>query len=259
MLPWMIRNVIISGYAVYPSSTTALPVEWRIPESLVEDDAMGIRAFGFYERGSADEVMSKPYFERIKFWFYNLTTNQKMMVLVSLLTPLFFPFISLVSSLRKKLTFSTSILITITGFFAGFLFWILVSPNLRFGYAYILFLFSVWLSVGIYSIISIFNLSQKLQGYIGVLGLALLIAFMFARSFSYKDFEYRYLFPLDYAHRSTQPCTIDEGKVTVLCASEYGECGYYPFPCHAWGNEAVRMYGDELIDGFYMEQPKNNP
>lgn len=259
MLPWMIRNIVISGYAIYPSAVTALPVEWRIPESLVKDDAFGIRAFGFYERAPAEEVMSKPYFERIKFWFFNLTTNQKMMVLVSLFTPLILPIISLDSLLRNKLTFSKSLWITITSFFAGFLFWIFVSPNLRFGYVYILFLFSICLAAGIYLILSNFNISQKMQGYIGVLSLALIISILFVQSFNISDFESRNIFPHDYERRSTQPCTIDGEKATILCASEFGECGYYPFPCHAWGNEVVRMYGKDLIDGFYMELPNINP
>jgi hypothetical protein len=255
ILPWMIRNVIISGYAVYPSASTALPVEWRIPTSLVKEDAMGIQAFGFYERATQEEVMDKPFFERIKFWYYNLTLNQKMMVLVSLFTPIILGIISFISFLNHKFLLSKYEMITITGFFGGFLFWVFVSPNLRFGYVYILFLFSICVSAAIFWIISVFNLTQKTIGSIGFFGLTILMIVLFARSFNFNDFKNRYLFPLDYDHRSTQPCLIDEGQVTIFCASEYGECGYHSFPCHAWGNENVRMYGDKLQDGFYLDYP----
>lgn len=251
LAPWMIRNVIISGYAIYPSAVTAVPVDWRMPESLVIDDEFGIRAWGFYERGSADEVMEKPFFERIKFWFFNLTLNQKMMVVTSFFSPIILTFIFLISFLKNNLKFSTGILITIVGFFVGFIFWIFVSPNMRFGYVYLLFLFGICLASGLNWVLSLFNFSNKIQKAGGVFGLALVLIFLFSHSFNSKDFKTRYFLPQDYDRLPTSPCTIDGGKVTILCADLYGECGYYPFPCHAWGNDTVRMYGEEITDGFY--------
>lgn len=259
LAPWMVRNVIISGYIIYPSTSTAVPVDWRMPESLVKDDELRIRAWGFYERGSAEEVMEKPFFERINIWFYNLTMNQKMMVVISLFSPFILTSIFLLSFFKNKLDFSKEILITILGFYAGLIFWIFVSPNLRFGYVYLLFLFGICIATTLTWFISILIFSNKIQGISGVLALALILLLLFARSFDSNDFISRYLFPLDYDRLPTTPCNIDGGKVTILCADLYGECGYYPFPCHAWGNEAVRMFGDELIDGFYMELSNNNP
>jgi len=253
LFPWMLRNVIISGYVIYPAAVTAVPVDWRIPESLVKGDEFGIRAWGFYERGSADEVMEKPFFERIKFWFFNLTMNQKMMVLISLFSPVILILIFLLSLFKNKLDISIEVLITIIGFFAGLLFWIFISPNLRFGYVYLLFLFGICVAAGLNLVISFFNFSIKIQKVAGIFGLALILLFLFSRSFDLKDFKTRYFLPYDYDRLPTQPCTIDGGKLTILCASEYGECGYYPFPCHAWGNESVHMYGEEITDGFYMD------
>jgi hypothetical protein len=256
LTPWMIRNMIISGYIIYPSAVTAVPVDWRIPESLVKDDEQGIRAWGFYERGSANEVMDKPFFERIKFWFFNLTMNQKMMVVTSLFSPIIMLIIFLFSLFKNKLNFTIETLITIVSFYAGFLFWIIVSPNLRFGYVYLLFLFGFCFATGLLWIISFLNLSNKFQSISGVLGLTLVLLFLFSRSFDPEDLGSRYFLPPDYDRLPTTPCNIDGGKVTILCADLYGECGYYPFPCHAWGNESVRMYSDEITDGFYMDVPK---
>lgn len=253
-LPWMIRNVFISGYAVYPISATALPVEWRIPSDLVTDDEFGIRAFGFYERAPANEVMAQPYFNRIKFWFNNLTLNQKSMVLVSFFTPIFFIAIGLLTRVRKIKFFNYHLLISTTSFYIGILFWLFVSPNLRFGYVYLLFLFSVCCAIIAYLLLRISGVLKKGLGYSAVFAVLVILVFLFTRSFKPEDLSQRWLHPLDYGHRSTFPCKIDNGKATILCASEYGECGYYPFPCHAWGNENVKMYGDEFIDGFYFKK-----
>ena len=253
LTPWMIRNVIISGYIIYPSTSTAVPVDWKMPESLVRDDEHRIRAWGFYERGSANEVMEKPFLDRIKFWFFNLTINQKMMVVVSLFSPIVLTIILLFSFLKNELKFSKDIFISILGFFAGFLFWIFVSPNLRFGYVYLLFLFGICLAAGINLALSLFKFSIKNLNIAGVFGLALILIFLLFRSFNLNELKSRYLLPLDYNRLPTSPCKIDRGKVTILCADLYGECGYYPFPCHAWGNESVRMYSEKISDGFYMD------
>lgn len=252
LVPWMTRNIIISGYAIYPVGETGLPVEWRIPDDLVKEDAFQIRAFGFYERAPADEVMGKPFLERSKFWFFNLTANQKMMVLFSLFSPFALLSLFIISRVNKKIGITPSFALTIFSFFISFLFWILVSPNFRFGYGFTVFLFTFCVATGIYLCLSFFHISQKVQGLLFSVGNLLIITFLFGKSFTPQELGIRYLYPQDYAQRVTAPCSISEGKETILCASNFGECGYYAFPCHAWGNENVRMYGETMKDGFYL-------
>lgn len=254
ILPWMVRNVIISGYAVYPISATALPVDWKIPSDLVSTDEFGIRAFGFYERAPANEVMDQPYSQRIKFWFNNLTLNQKAMVLVSLFTPIFIVVFGIISGKRKFEFFNSQFLITSLSFYIGFLFWIFVSPNLRFGYVYIIFLFSLCFAVIAFLLYRNNRFIEKIFSFSSIIAILMIIVFVFTRSIKPEDLSQRWLYPLDYGHRSTFQCNIDDGKVTILCASEYGECGYHAFPCHAWGNENVKMYGEEFVDGFYFHK-----
>lgn len=35
LIPWLIRNVVLSGYLLYPSMVISFPVPWKIPEALV--------------------------------------------------------------------------------------------------------------------------------------------------------------------------------------------------------------------------------
>lgn len=259
LVPWMARNVIISGYAVYPSATTALPVAWQIPKDLVEQDALGIRAFGFYERAPAEEVMSKPVVDRLKFWYFNLTPNQKGMFLVSLFSPIIFGALAIYPLIKKRNKPILMLPLTIVTFYGAFLFWLFVSPNLRFGYVYLLFLFTLCLAAVITLILGLLKTSNRTIGYFGIIGFIFIISIFFARSFDLNEFKMRYLLPLDYDHRSTQPCLINNGQTAILCAAEYGECGYYPFPCHAWGNEYVRMRSTQFRDGFYLDGRGDTP
>jgi hypothetical protein len=38
VVPWMIRGVLLSGYAMYPFALTGLPVDWKLPAALVRLD-----------------------------------------------------------------------------------------------------------------------------------------------------------------------------------------------------------------------------
>lgn len=259
IVPWLMRNVFISGYAVYPSASTALPVEWRIPTELVEQDALGIRAFGFYERAPTEEVMSRQILDRLKFWYYNLTPSQKGIFLVSLFQPVILGALAIYPIIKKRVKPVLLIPLTIVTYYGAFLFWLFVSPNLRFGYVYLLFLFTMCLSAVIVLCFTLLKPSSKTIGYFGSIGVIVIISLFFVRSFNLNEFKMRFLLPLDYDHRSTQPCLINEGRTTILCAAEYGECGYHPFPCHAWGNEYVRMRSTQFSDGFYLDWPRDDP
>jgi len=35
IIPWMIRNVILSGHLIYPSTSFPFPVEWRVPDYII--------------------------------------------------------------------------------------------------------------------------------------------------------------------------------------------------------------------------------
>lgn len=42
LLPWVVRNVVLSGYLIYPVAITAFPVSWRIPIPAVVAEAQAI-------------------------------------------------------------------------------------------------------------------------------------------------------------------------------------------------------------------------
>ena len=124
------------------------------------------------------------------------------------------------------------------------------SPNLRFGYVYLLFLVSTSFCSLIYTIFTF----KKKETDLGKIMLRVILVFLvliIIKSFDVATIKMRIILPLDYAHRSTFPCEINDGRNTVFCASEWGECSYHAFPCHAWGNDNVLMYGKNFSEGFY--------
>ena len=254
-LPWMARNIVVSGYAIYPVEQSGLPVDWRVPPSVVENDQRGIRAWGFHERMAPEEVLARPYIQRMRMWFAQLTFNQKGMVLAALFSPFIAAVLASLGRLTRQEPLSLQALLVLLSFYGGFLFWGLVSPNVRFGYAYMLFLLAACLSLGLEWLLKAVKMPPLSAGLAGLAGLLVVLSLLLARAVDTRGLPWRLVIPHDYERRAVVACTINEGKTDIFCARDYGECGYDAFPCHAWGSDYVRLRGEELTDGFLMVLP----
>jgi hypothetical protein len=67
LIPWMIRNVILSGYLIYPVAMTAVPVPWQIPRSVTIIEANAIRGWGRQSRVFWGEVIGNMNW--LQSWF----------------------------------------------------------------------------------------------------------------------------------------------------------------------------------------------
>ena len=220
ILPWMARNIFISGYLVYPVSFTGLNVEWKIPPGLVAGDARGINAWGYHPRVSVQEIFSMPLKDRILLWFHNITFNQQVFFVISLLSPI--PFWASHWIYRKKESQINGFPFLVSfSFYASLIFWLLTSPNLRFGYVYLLFLVSISISSLVVIVLSWLRFHKA--GWFRFALQVILILFLVGltvQSFEPLDFRSRLFTPLDYAERSTYSCTINGEETTIFCASD---------------------------------------
>lgn len=81
-LPYFIRNVVISGWLVYPfTSLDFFPVPWKIPKGLADYDAKEIQVWG---RGYTDVTQfDRPFREWLPEWFRSLAGSDKLLVLAA--------------------------------------------------------------------------------------------------------------------------------------------------------------------------------
>jgi len=257
--PWVIRNIIISGYAIYPLSFTAVPVDWRMPRQIVEGDLQGIRVWGFNGSLPPYNIISQSFLEQIEFWFQQLTHNQRILFIVSMLFPAVMAFFYRLESENQPKERLNRLVIFFGAFCSGFLFWLITSPNLRFGTIYLLFFFAATLGMGVDKIIHLINIPSKFVGMVGMVGLFIFEIIFLLITLDPNTFKTRLISPLDYDERYVYPCAINGGDTGIWCASFYGECGYHYFPCHAWGTENVFLYGENFGDGFYIKMSKETP
>lgn len=126
-LPFFIRNVVISGWLVYPFTQIDLfDVVWKIPKGLADYDAREIQVWG---RGYTDVAQfDMSVREWLPGWFRTLAGSDKILVLAAAAAVVAL-FAEAVYLMRKS-----SALFTAQAAVAGsFLFWLCTSPLIRYG------------------------------------------------------------------------------------------------------------------------------
>jgi hypothetical protein len=251
LAPWFARNLILSGYWIYPVPAIAKLSpnwDWKIPLDNVVQETRGIKAWARIPRADAEQVLAMPLKNWIREWFENLTPNRKLMVLGSLFSPIIFT-ISAWISLRKKTFLGIFYTFIFSSSYIGVFFWFYTAPDIRFGYGFLLL--SILLA-GIPLIKSLLELKsfQKIFLFGIVLVLVLYQGVTFYRSIEFHSLSSRLLFPADYGQLPSVPCEIHGYQ--LWCAKLYDSCWYDPFPCIPPGSASseVELRGTSLEEGF---------
>ncbi|MBR1439844.1 MAG: hypothetical protein IJ589_01330, partial [Lachnospiraceae bacterium] len=101
VVPYLIRNVIISGWLIYPSTALDLfDVPWKMPAQIGEADAYQIHVWGWDVHGDP-EMEAASLISWIPHWFSSvLSSTEKLLVLASLLISLITVFVLLIQAVR---------------------------------------------------------------------------------------------------------------------------------------------------------------
>lgn len=140
-LPFLIRNVLLSGWLIYPfTSIDLFDVVWKIPKGVADYDAREIQVWG---RGYSDVARYdiQPH-EWQPDWFRGLAGSDKVFVLAAVLSVVvllawvgYFLWRRCFSGVRQAVSFA---LLTVQGAVsASFLFWLSTSPLMRYGCVYV--------------------------------------------------------------------------------------------------------------------------
>ncbi len=147
--PYLIRNVILSGYLVYPfAGIDLLDVPWKIAKDAVESDAYQIKFWGYgLQKETVEWRNSHNILDWIGYWFGNLSLRNKACMLISALMAIVLPVREIVKKEWEKLGFYLVI-------FGSIIFWLFNAPLIRYGQAYLYFgILSMvgWILSGLYT------------------------------------------------------------------------------------------------------------
>ena len=107
LAPWWARNLILSGYWVYPVPAIAHfspNWDWKIPLERVIQEQRSILAWARLPQADAQEVLAMPLKSWLRQWFENQTANRQALVLGGLASPIVFALGAWLSRRKKCLT-----------------------------------------------------------------------------------------------------------------------------------------------------------
>lgn len=137
--PYLIRNVLISGWLVYPFTGFDLfHADWKIPEGIAAYDAKEIQVWG---RGYSDVTkFDRPVWDWFPGWFTGLGSMDRLFVLAALLSAVIFGIRLLLwcAQKEKRKEKGKAERLFLEGILSlCFLFWLFTSPLIRYGCVYV--------------------------------------------------------------------------------------------------------------------------
>ena len=245
VLPFFIRNVLISGWLVYPfTQIDIFDVVWKIPKGVADYDAKEIQVYG---RGYTDVARYDIFVgEWLPDWFHALAGSEKLFVSVAVLSIciLLIYGVGMVCGLWKKRMDIFLVQITVAG---SFLFWLCTSPLMRYGCVYVYLTSAVVLGSVYDALVSAGRNAVRVCGVAAAAGLLLYKGAALGReiAISYRN-EY-WIVQKDYDNYETLSYEIE--GVTFYYPKEGDRVGYDSFPSAPVKTDVVFL-GGIVKDGF---------
>lgn len=244
-VPWLWRNVIITGWLLYPFPALDLfDFDWKMTDlSIIYTDATMIKV---YARGARDLGIHATVREWFPLWFdTQLSTLEKLFVLADWILIGWIAVKTTIALCKKKWEQLDELLVLAT-VCACFLFWQFSAPMMRYGYAHVLLLAtlgfgSIWelvrnryLKVIPYLTLILYGCYKLYVGVDYIAGCCLLDAYVWQHTYGVHE---------------VAECELDGH--TFYYATYGGYVGYEPFPSAAQDPRGqVELRGDSLKDGF---------
>lgn len=282
-LTYLIRNIMISGWLLYPSTAIDIcSADWKIPKGAAAYDAREIMIYGrgYTDAASASRIKIGEWFPH---WFGSLGMTDRILVTASIVSVIIL-LVQTVAALKRWTDSNAALkheadsmsvmecrngsesdvkpwrditpgMLFISWIAAGsFLFWLLTSPLIRYGRVLILLLPSLIFGQIIKGIVMKQKNEWKVRwSRIILTCFALLISYktciLIRDNFS-KNASASIIDQQDYGTYDTEPYKI--GSVTVYRPTDGDRTGYYDFPSAPYSPE-IEMRGSSVRDGFRVQ------
>jgi len=144
-LPWLVRNVILTGWLVYPMySIDLFNFDWKVPLEysgtsihFLSDIKSMSDAITGWARSPGENYLNASqmsFREWFPAWWHNLIRINKLLLVASIL----FPIASFIGILFKKIKLDFYSITIVFISFIGIIFWLFLAPDFRFGKAFII-------------------------------------------------------------------------------------------------------------------------
>lgn len=243
MAPFLTRNVMISGYLVYPySSVDLFDVDWKMSAYTARDDSQEIMAWG---RGMTQrEDYESPLAQWFPIWYSGLDIVYRVMLWVNGLC-LLGTVAYAVRTVHKREGWERLTLLLVSS--ACLLMWLFTSPLVRYGEVYMLLMPAVFAGLGLERV------KAKAPGYLAAAAVLFWSVAVYGR-FAVSGGIPAVLRPEDYTWREATQVQLD--GITVYLAAQGDQLGYHYFPGTVNNDrlEKVKLRTGRLEDGFCLKE-----
>ena len=127
VLPWAARNIIMSGYPLYPSALLGLPVAWRMPAHLISDISAGITEWA---RTYSGQIAYTGDLAWLGTWLLRFVYEPRQAFLISMALLAFIALAVRLKWAEKPLAGGVGLLMAASAL--SLVFWFLSAPTYRF-------------------------------------------------------------------------------------------------------------------------------
>lgn len=243
LLPWLIRNVILSGFLVYPIGKLDLfDPDWKMDKAVLAQDSLDIKMYGRGIRNPAEYNAS--LIGWIPRWFLECGAGERILILfgaVCIPIALYLLWRNL-----KERCYPEAALFGVTVLNIGF--WMFSAPLMRYGEAYIYMLAAVTLGM-----MQMHRLKRFLFAAAG--GLLLVFLGLYAvtlpKGLQQPD-RYLVMQPPYLVWKATQ---YPIGNQHIWMPDGGDLAGYITFPAtpNEWQFRVLKLRGDDFQEGFSHE------
>jgi hypothetical protein len=139
LIPWFVKNVILSGYLIYPvTAIDIFNVDWKEPASVVDKIQKVIKSWAKASNADFEYVSNLSFIELVKVWLLRYLKYSKTAVLtcgLAAISPFVILFTQRIKLINKPFRTYPWLIAAV-----GTLFWAVVAPDVRFGFGYIAFM-----------------------------------------------------------------------------------------------------------------------
>lgn len=243
VLPFLIRNVILSGWLFYPfTALDFFTFDFKIPKGMAEYDAREIQVYG---RGFSDvERYGEPVMDWLPEWIGNLDGTNKVFLAMALGGVILLILLAAYAVLKKRKDMADFLHVagTLT---VCFLFWLFSAPLIRYG---CVFLWLLPVLVWGYLYLKISPHLDRFKIYfilLVIFGIYKLSAFG-VEVYQGASAQY-FILQKDYENFETMPYELH--GVTFYYPASGDRVGYRDFPSAPQKAEDIFL-GDTIEDGF---------
>ena len=255
VLPWLARNIIISGYLIFPyPAIDWFNVDWKVPIETAITEKAYIKAYAISIEAlhNTQGVLDWPFSVKLQKWLSGISHLDLAILCTTLLSPLLM-LIANWNDRRKKIQGNAEVYLTWAIAFAGFVFCFYMAPSFRFSFG----LLTIASCIPVYLLVNSIKLNSiTILSNFAVMLFVLIIGGLSVRYFRSVLDTTAPLINILYVPQSVNTTEFKavqriEQKVidgTTFYITE-GSCIDCDLPCME-GKKDIEMRGNSLQEGF---------